>query len=165
MVAINEEAKMRETKYRGWHVTQKKMFSCEQMVSDQLTMLTDGRFINVSGSSTSQSIIYPRDKFIPLQYTGLKDKTGKEIYVGDIVTMHQFLFEGVEVEKQIGGVIGLMEYGLSLKQIRNEFIEEYCGYDTGKCELYLNEFYGLHEESWEIIGNIYENPELLEAQS
>ncbi len=101
---------------------------------------------------------------ILMQYNGLKDNTGdevKDIYTDDIVVMHQFLFDGNEVEKEIGGVIGWGEYGITLKQIRNEFIQEYCGYDVGQTELYLNDFYGLHEESWKVIGNIHENPKLL----
>lgn len=95
------------------------------------------------------------------QFTGLKDIDGKEIYEGDVVSMHQFLFDGNEVEKIISGVIGWDEYGLTLEQVRNEFVEEYTGYDAGEGELPLNSFYGLHEESWTLLGNKFENPELL----
>lgn len=58
---------MREIKFRGWHTKQKKMYSAEEMASDQLTLLPTGEFINVSGSSTKLSTIYPKDMFIPLQ--------------------------------------------------------------------------------------------------
>jgi len=126
---------MREIKFRGWHTSAKKMFSAEEMASDQLTLLTNGScFINVNGKHTSMSTIYPNDKFIPMQYTGLKDNKGKEIYEGDIVERGVILF------------------------------------DNGKFQGYYYDSGGI-AESWEddlfqekvinVIGNMYENPELL----
>ena len=74
-----------------------------------------------------------------MQYTGLKDKNGKEIYEGDVVKCHDHptgIYDGV------GEVIFN------------------CGYYSVKALLPPLHDYGT---AWtEVIGNIYENPELLE---
>ena len=80
---------------------------------------------------------------IMLQFTGLKDKNGKEIYEGDIVNHAQY---GDWTRKNEVVVIIIRDlFG---------FIEKK-GYAEGE--------YGetFSPESLEIIGNIYENPELL----
>ena len=101
-----------------------------------------------------------------MQYIGVDDKNGKEIYEGDIVKIHQFLFDGCEYEKEIIVFIEYMEemacFGANLLQA--EEIRRYMGYaywDKEKVVIPLCNFYGLHEESFEVIGNVYENADLL----
>ncbi len=137
---------MREIKFRGWHSTQKKMISCEEMVNDQLTLLPDGRFINVNGASTKLSTIYPTDKFIPLQYTGLKDKNEVEIYEGDIV-------ECTYNDKNSYNAI--VEYDrVNPCFVLHQFGKDWYEYDFVGCGMMV----------LKIIGNIYENPELLKKE-
>ena len=91
-----------------------------------------------------------KDEIILMQYTGLKDKNSKEIYEGDIV-----------VEVFDNGADNIIE-----QHIRDEFEGEVVyqqevasfGIKTEK-----DGIMGLYEEADEIevIGNIYENPELL----
>ncbi len=127
---------MREIKFRGWHIPKKTMFSAEEMASDQLTLLPTGSFINVSGDSTHLSQIMPQDKFIPLQFTGMRDKDGKEIYEGDVVELRQETSKGSE-----GLLTTIVEWS--------------------KDGLNFN-IYPCHDEKyWKVIGNIYENPELV----
>jgi len=149
---------MRPIKFRFWDKRNKIMVEGKELV-----FWNGNVYRNESGSlyDKNHKLARLRGSDYVMQFTGIQDKNGVDVYEGDIVSMHQFLFDGNEVEKVISGIIGCDKYGWTLRQIRNEFIEEYCGYDAGEGEISLNSFYGLHEESWEILGNIHENPELL----
>ncbi|WP_143314548.1 YopX family protein [Clostridium sp. HBUAS56017] len=71
-----------------------------------------------------------------MQYTGLKDKKGKEIYEGDIVNDGDLNFE---VYRHNSGE-----------------------WKAGWCSLWEYISDNEIENCWEIVGNIYENPEILE---
>jgi len=81
-----------------------------------------------------------------MQYTGLKDKNGKEIWEGDIVKVEEGNFEVCFLEgcwylrRKFDG-------GLSFGRLNETWTE------AAKKKL-----------SFEVIGNIYENPELLEGK-
>jgi uncharacterized phage protein (TIGR01671 family) len=129
---------MREIKFRAWDKRINKLFYDFSKVLFALS-----------------SMEY--DDFILMQYTGLKDKNGKEIYEGDIV-------ERTRNKDLIGKIIFYPCYGWSaIWKYKNPTNEQRKDFFL-TCTIADNEF---KEGKWiwktevEVIGNIYENPELL----
>lgn len=87
---------------------------------------------------------------IALQYTGLNDKNEREIFEGDIVKFHYFGFDGGETDNL---KIGHIFYDSKLCSFVIETQDNNCFYfgDTSHFE----------EPCIEILGNIYENQDLL----
>ncbi|MBC6295553.1 hypothetical protein HCJ45_00245 [Listeria sp. FSL L7-1517] len=76
------------------------------------------------------------------QYTGLKDKNGKKIFEGDIVNFKFF----DRMVGDIAGVINFIDCVWAVSDFKNKRLYQLIDVDN-----------------IEIIGNIHENPELLEA--
>lgn len=91
------------------------------------------------------------------QYTGLKDKIGKEIYEGDVVVRR-----GVTIwEDYINGKGE--KWSRSTNDTKDEkgivvYNEGKAIFETGNPAIWLGYY-----DDIEVIGNIYENPELLEV--
>lgn len=77
-----------------------------------------------------------------MQYTGLKDKNGKEIYEGDILHLELGSFAEYADEQEMF-IVGKNNIHDECCYLKNAIIQ----YDGVSCE---------------VVGNIYENPELLE---
>lgn len=96
-------------------------------------------------------------RFIPLQCTGLKDKNGKFIFEGDIVRVDGNLFE---IVYEIGSfMIATKTNCASIHQFKGYWNDNVYPLSQLYFE-YKNEEFAIN--NLEIIGNIYENPELLE---
>ena len=101
-------------------------------------------FIRLYDKAKGKMQTYVVDRETVGQYAGLNDKHGKRIFEGDIV-------EGAYFTAEDGG------YGV-------------VGFDDGAFEIIGNNCCGtFHEDYWgrdfEVIGNIHDNPELLEEEN
>ena len=119
---------MREIKFRVWDK--------ERKIMEQVRDL-DFRY-------GEYSVIIHEPEYIKkllntelMQFTGLKDKNGKDVYEGDIIAHKN--------PEWLGGF--QQKWVIKFKEFSDEY-EDYIGYRILK-------------ENEEVIGNIYENPELL----
>lgn len=125
-------------KFRAWDSVKKKFV-------EHFFITENGLICNMEKQTSDYNFPMPVEKseLILMQSTGLKDKKGKEVFVGDIIKCTRGCPHEVYLEKEYGGTyVGGMP-AIYLKGIRE-------GYAWTGDE--------------EIIGNIYENPELLEVE-
>lgn len=130
---------MRRINFRAWDTEKEKM---QEVVTLDFFSgnVNDDEFYNMKPLFDFNCIL--------MQYIGLKDKNDKEIYEGDILSIKTEGEEPIISEVVWGGV-------------------EYPAFDLPKYDGYgANSFSAIFhndvEESLEVIGNIYENLELLE---
>ena len=122
-------------KYRAWDKHRQKMFA-----NDELIIWNGNVYANDSKKLTCNSLEgWSIDDEYLMQSTGLKDKNGREIFEGDVLGTKDGLLNGV------------VEYRSGLGMWTNSLIS-YNNFER-LCNVAGNR---------EIIGNIYENRELLE---
>jgi uncharacterized phage protein (TIGR01671 family) len=147
----------REIKFRAWDKVEKIMFEVIGFTGMELPLEAPFNYITGYGQLTDR-------KYAEImQFTGLKDKNGKEIYEGDILRLHCFndnlITATVEWDE---------EQARFFPHIHDKKIIVDGGTSHGKKVDMgtVHSWAGMHscwsfERYTEIIGNIYENPELI----
>lgn len=119
---------MREIKFRAWNGERLRAVWTIGWIDGEMDLITTPKFSE------------PAEDCVLMQYTGLKDKNGKEIYEGDILKSVAYA-----INKEVTGIV----------KYNNDLAHFYLEVDSNKRIVFL----GLINT--EVIGNIYENPELL----
>ncbi len=127
-------------RYRAWDKEFKEMVQVNALVLDEQVIKVTYKNKNVVKDDVKEYVL--------MQSTGLKDKNGKEIFEGDIITNGMDIVdvrnhETLGFYTLVNGREVFFGHGTSIE----EFEEDIEGFS----------------EIAEIIGNIYENKELLDA--
>lgn len=141
----------REIKFRVWDKEEKRFV--EFYNPDPMICCADGQvycYEKPDNELTNERWV--NNRLILQQYTGLKDCNNKEIYEGDIVKLPSFMITGLE--------------RLLMGDVLWEIIFENCGFyrklsDTKRALIENDTDCFTDFKKIEIVGNIYETPELL----
>ena len=144
---------MRKIKFRAWEKSVRgldargMMWQSDETFKDYVLGFDGSVYEKFVDSFAGQSFENYRDvsdRFILMQYTGLKDKNGREIYEGDIVRY------------KLGGdwIVGDVRYDADSARYVKRAEKAGSSWDYKDLASYAS--------STQVIGNIYEDPELLE---
>ena len=144
---------MRTLKFRAWDKNNKKFFNVSQIVFEGF-----GKKEGVQIDDEGLRWLDYNDVIL-MQFTGLMDKNGKKIYEGDILGE---LFGGELLEFATWEIIFENAcFGYRATKIN---LENYPSEDPCLKPFYNSEDQELvNTERFEVIGNIYENRELMET--
>jgi uncharacterized phage protein (TIGR01671 family) len=141
-----------EIKFRAWDNVKNKMYFLGE--SDEVVFAFESNGIVATDITEHDWGFKILEHLKYMQSTGLKDKNSNEIFEGDIVEFTWFDYVGSDTQFK-----GLVKYRSGLYEIWKNDKTEFFGSDG---PFILNHVW-LQDEEFEVIGNIYENPELLKG--
>ncbi|WWU65430.1 YopX family protein [Clostridium baratii] len=144
------------SKFRAWDKIDEKLWNVVSIdfIKGEVTLLNE---------YTKESYIREMDEVELMRYTGLKDKNGKEIYEGDIL------------ERKFSGLGNELGDRIFVSWDRYRFVQNWVmkfkrnlknSADLGKWFKSQKQFkldLDAHLNDFEVVGNIYESPELLKG--
>lgn len=152
---------MRQIKFRAWDKEKKEWYQpIHEAYNDNLWELMvsfSGDLLAHTMDGIEHQSKWP-DRYILMQFTGLLDKHGKEIYEGDVVNYREFIESENEIQQKIQGARGVQIDEIGTVEWDNEGADFSIFLKTGGCRGFNARGEGIEIE---IIGSIYENPELL----
>jgi hypothetical protein len=131
---------MRILKFRAWD-KQDKRWVCNVYEDEPFEIYLNGDYLGLAGSANDWQ---GSERYELSQFTGLHDRNGKEIYIGDIMVLD--LISGDRVSKV---------HICPLLEIPTVCFFDDCGWEPLYC------YVGKPDTCLQIVGNIYENPDLL----
>lgn len=139
---------MREIKFRFYLPNHKETLNCPTCGLGKIIVPKKMNYFPRDISKLTSELF---EDYYGMQYTGLKDKNGKEIYEGDILEI-TFMDEGVDESGHT------WRPGTHIEEVR--FSLGIFGVGRRGAVIAFQKL--CRQEQVKVLGNIYENPELLE---
>lgn len=130
----------RVIKFKIWDTVEKKFLSLKDYQNlGAIEVENDGTLTLSPRFRFLTSMMIMPERFIPCQYTGLKDKNGKEVYEGDVLNNTAVNFKFIVKFENTKYILQKLEYP-----------------DDA---LDMNDYFHRIPTMFEVIGNIYESEE------
>ena len=149
----------REIKYRVWDKRKKQMLYPKDLCYWDFAPTKNFSGIHVARKDT-RVVLAPEQGDVFMQYTGLKDETGKEIYEGDVISE-------MRRNNKAEIIFGTFEIGKDSWDIAHATTGFVCAFqDGGYTGLNVEscEAHGFACEKIKVIGNVYKNPRLFKSK-
>ena len=142
----------REIKFRAWDLEERRVWLDVHKLYDSIEPGCDsfGALLTKRLADEDECSLAARNRFEVMQFTGLLDKNGREIYEGDII--HHAAYSPMGI------------FGVNFGEYQDENGLRHTGWYLLN-EIDEEPLVALDSSEIEIIGNVWENPELVDLQN